>query len=249
MNTTGDGLLVIVPTYNALDYAVLTVETLSVSVPDAKIIVVDDTSPEWTSGVEKQFTSLSENVTVHRFSENGGLTRSWNYGVEKGLQDGARYIAAGNADLRFPIGWWDPMEAVLSQTGGFVGPLTNAPGCEEHQDIRRWQRRYNGGHEQPDVNETQKRLNRWRIRNSIQRRLSGFFIVGSADSFNRARFSPEHVYDPSNLMIGNEYQLQSLAEERGIRSYVALKSFVYHFRSVSRGLNDREGDRGWSRLN
>ncbi|MCR9200680.1 MAG: glycosyltransferase [Planctomycetaceae bacterium] len=241
-------ITLVIPTYNALDYALLTIETALQSTSKARVLVVDDASPDWDTSFEAALFELGPRVDFHRFPTNGGLTRSWNFGVAKGIQDGARYIAAGNADLRFPMGWWEPMKAVLEHSGGLVGPLTNAPGCEAHQDIRKWQRGYNEGHQQADVDETQRRLNRWRLRNSIQRRLSGFFVAGSAESFDRSRFSAEFVYDPSNLMIGNEYQLQSLAEERGIRSYVALKSFVYHFRSVSRGLNDREGDRGWSRL-
>lgn len=248
MNESGEGLAIIIPTYGAFEYALLTVQTAARSVPSARLIVVDDASPDWNTDWEAELQALSARISIKRYDENEGLTRSWNYGVQLALDEGFPYIAAGNADLRFPLGWWEPLRDVLDHGTGFVGPLTNAPGGDAFQDIRRYHTDYVQDHEQSAIDELQQMLLAKPTRQAKRSRLSGFLIAGSAEAFEAARFSEDDIYDPAYRMVGNEYQLQRLAAKRGITSRVALRSFVYHFRSVSRGLNNRRTDSGWSRL-
>lgn len=121
-----------------------------------------------------------------------------------------------------------------------AGPVTNAPGHVREQEVGR----YLDGYEVDDtaVDETGERCRAIKRAPVDVPRLNGFCIAGRVASFFRVGNQP---FSPSIPMAGNEDDFFRRSE--GSRRVVP-QSFVFHYRSVSRGL-DRPGlDGGAKRL-
>ncbi len=69
---SGVGAIIIVPTYNELENLPLIVPAIRGSVPDAHILIVDDSSPDGTGALAEQLATADENILVlHRTVKSG----------------------------------------------------------------------------------------------------------------------------------------------------------------------------------
>ncbi len=84
---TGEKVAIVIPTYNEKDNIVLLIKKIFYLLPDVKIIVVDDSSPdgtaEFVSDLRKIFSGLS--LLVRQKKE--GLGRAYSHGFEVVLRD------------------------------------------------------------------------------------------------------------------------------------------------------------------
>jgi GT2 family glycosyltransferase len=119
-------IAVIVPSYEAFPYARRTLLSLFKYTPEAIAIVIDDASPSWGKG--QWLRGIDGDIRTHRFTKNGGLTRSWNHGMNMVRDLDVDYVVLGNNDILFNMGWWRGLEAAINLGYGLVGPLSNAPG-------------------------------------------------------------------------------------------------------------------------
>ena len=126
-------LAVIIPTYQAFKYAKKTLESFFKYNNTGDIIVVDDTSPDWGTAWLDDFPK--DRLVVHRFKNNGGLTRSWNWGLNYANSKGYDYVVIGNNDIIFTPGWFKPIKHGLDNGWHLLGPITNAPGSSGDQKI------------------------------------------------------------------------------------------------------------------
>ena len=122
-------IALVLPTYGHLDYAAKTARSFRENTKEIPtvIIAVDDASPDTTA---EQYAAWAKDLGIehaYRFEENGGLTRSWNYGLAVARGLGCEFTVAGNSDLIFSPNWQQGMITAL-QDHDLVGPVTNAPG-------------------------------------------------------------------------------------------------------------------------
>lgn len=69
---SGEGAVVIVPTYNELENLPLIVPAIRASIPDAHILIVDDASPDGTGAVADALAAADSHVLVlHRIAKSG----------------------------------------------------------------------------------------------------------------------------------------------------------------------------------
>lgn len=234
---------IIIPTYSHFAYAQLAIESAA-RTPGATIIVVDDGSPDWPSErIIRGWLPESVPFVIQRYDGNkGSLTRSWNTGLRIARNLGLEYAVCGNADLVFARGWWGPIEHTLASFD-FVGPITNAPGHCGTQDITRHLSGYFLSDDPDDIDQTQQRLTYSTAAPIARGMLNGFCFAGRVESFHRAG-----MFDPSIPMDGNEDDFFIRAGSLGMTGGICLRSFVFHYRSVARGLKGRGIESGAVRL-
>lgn len=95
---------VVVPTYNERDNLPVAVERLTaLPVPDLRVLVVDDNSPDGTGEVaEKLAVELPNVVSVLHRTEKDGLGRAYIAGITRALEEGADVVIQMDADLSHP---------------------------------------------------------------------------------------------------------------------------------------------------
>lgn len=169
------------------------------------------------------------------------------------------YLIAGNNDVVMFEDWWRGMVGVLDKFA-LTGPLSNAPGVTAggRQQIERYVDKYqltdDAGKNNPMSHELWLKYGKRAVRSNV----NGFFMMAKMDTWYDAAFDGQNVFRPMNYrtfsgkknntpgMTGNEDELQSRWRKKGLRSAIALGSFVFHFRSVARGKKFAKS--GWTRM-
>ncbi|MDT7860934.1 MAG: polyprenol monophosphomannose synthase [Saccharolobus sp.] len=87
---------IIIPTYNERDNVVLLIEQIVKLLPNSKILIVDDNSPDGTAEVLRNLKI--PNLTVFVRNERG-LGSALRYGIKKALELETEFIVTMDADL------------------------------------------------------------------------------------------------------------------------------------------------------
>jgi dolichol-phosphate mannosyltransferase len=85
----GDGTWVVVPTYNERDNLAPFVDAVRASVPQARILVVDDNSPDGTGVVARDLASRDHRIEVMHRASKEGLGVAYRAGFGRVLADSA----------------------------------------------------------------------------------------------------------------------------------------------------------------
>jgi GT2 family glycosyltransferase len=266
-------ILIVIPTYGQFDYATRAVRT---ALENTKlfypyVVVIDDASPERLAKkihhpdepygqylaqlkqIREEFGSGS--VVQMEFDQNGGLTRSWNVGLQAARGTGLDFCCVTNSDVVFPRGWdTDIFDALQFKGYALAGPLTNAPGSNPDQYVGRYSLLYRRETAEADYQDVQDELwceqrGRWK-----ETTLNGFCMIAKTQTWWDNAYDKDHVFRPRNdvnskgepnptpLMTLNEYELQRRWKEKGLRAVACLGSYVFHYRAVSRGDRHKQGD-------
>lgn len=235
-------VVVCVPVYGAFPEALNAIRSIARADGCPSLVVLDDASPgdEHASfRVDVENSVPPERLLYRRFAYNQGLTRMWNEGWRAAREAGAAYFVAGNSDVLVGAHALTTMIAVCARRGStLVGPMTNAPGhVRDQQACGVVQPR------QPVVDAMDEVLRKAHGSDSkVVPRVNGFFALGQVDRL--PPYDSENLFNPRNRMTGNEDELQARMAHRGLVSRVALGAYVFHYRSLSRGLAGRSADRG-----
>ncbi len=202
-----------------------------------------------------------DSVQVADFQENGGLTRSWNAGLKWARDYGHDFCCVANSDLIFAPGWDSDVFTVLNRDKyALVGPVTNTPGTNQDQYVGKYAVTYDATKkdDKEHIRVVQNELRMSQALRTKETTLNGFCMAAFTHVWWENRYDDEHVFRPRNefnskgernptpLMTLNEYELQRRWHAKGLKSAACLGSYVYHYRSVSRGDRHRKGD--WARI-
>jgi GT2 family glycosyltransferase len=251
-------LAVIIPTFSHFEYAGRAIgSALSKTSHSPRVIVVDDGSPDWNhpylASLNPHIAGLQaghpELVTVVHFTANGGLTRCWNHGLRVARTLNCDYAAVTNSDVIFTPGWDAPLVAAVEERGfSLVGPVTNAPGTEKAQDVRQhylWPLTLTDDGQY--LAEVAERLRIDHGSDVVGGPINGFCMMARTDVWWANAHDGDNVFRPRNdfnsrgepnptpLMTLQEYELQRRWHGRGLKTGFCPGSFVWHYRSVTRG--------------
>jgi len=244
-------LLFICPSYGKFVYSRRAVASfLQHSPPDSFALVVDDCSP----GFDQQNWAAwahdlpRDRIQIYRFGRQDGLTRSWNHGLTYARSHGFTYAIAGNSDIIFTPGWWEPVRAGLAGGWHLLGPITNAPGRtnRQRQSVTRYLPGYVTSDDPADLATVAAELQSRHARTGIvSSKINGYCTVARTDVWWAGAFNKQYVFDPKYKLTGNEDELQTRWLTRRFRIGFVPSSFVFHYRAVSRG--DKHKHTGWYR--
>lgn len=257
---------IIIPTFGQFRYAQRAVLSAFASLQNhrVRVVVVDDASPDF--GKSEEFEALNKSCRAYegqgrlhylRFTKNRGLTAAWNAGLEKAFDLGCDHVVVTNSDVVFAGHWYATLSRALHFCA-LVGPVTNAPGTEQRQDVSRWLPEYCLSDRAEDIERTAEQLELHYGAMVEPGPINGFFMMAKAETWQNNRYAPNQCFEPRNdfnskgqrnptpLMTLQEYSLQRRWAEKGLRSGFALGAFVFHYRAVTRGDKYKRG--GWLRM-
>ena len=187
----------------------------NVRTPD--IIIVDDCSTDGTLDYIKDFRHITK-------TNRAGLTDSWNR-VYKHFKKcyGYEYLIISNNDVLFPVGSIDGLKSKHPLTV----PMTNKKGAgltRKDQDVSNFFRI----DVYPEVPELAHR-----VQSQLDKAFApikwwtGFCMCFSRDIIEYER--PDgNLFDPANINVGNDDDIAGR-----VKTYIALGSFVYHYKGIS----------------
>lgn len=255
------------PTYKALElhsYTVKAVRTFFDTTPQGVAVVVDDGSIGFDKNYIQKLKVLAptaKQIVVEHFLKQLGLTRSWNRGLEICADLQLDFGIAGNNDILFPVRWYEGL-IQLNQSGtAMAGPLSNAPGitAKGAQEISAHIKDY-------QLSDDLELLNNYSLKILKKNKglyhlsyVNGFFQFAAMQSWIKGKYDDRHFYKPANFFTSsgkknptpyttlNEDELQARWQKIGLKSGIALSSFIFHYRSVARGDKYKRGQ--WFRQN
>ncbi len=259
-------LLAIIPTYSHWEYADRTVRSFFAHSPEGShCAIYDDASRDYRVDgrfhpiIEKLSSDFMGRFWSSQFAFNGGYIRSLNQGLREGRA--FEYILCGNSDIVFTPRWFEEMKRPLDEgKAELVGPVSNAPGITagNRQDVRTYLTNYELCDDDVYLAQTAARLRESYDAKLVDGPINGFCMLarsltwwlGSYDDSNVFCPFNEHnskgLKNPTPTMTLNEDELQSRWAKKNWRSRIVPSSFVFHYRSVSRG--DRFKKPGWYRM-
>ena len=86
--TKGQGVLIVIPTYNELENLPRIVTRVRSSVPEAHILVADDNSPDGTGRLADQLAEQDSQLQVAHRASKQGLGAAYLHGFAWGLDHG-----------------------------------------------------------------------------------------------------------------------------------------------------------------
>jgi len=230
--------LILIPTYNNFAYVFECLRSLIKYSHDYKIAVIDDCSPDWTDSVEARIRKIvpPDCLILERYSEGGGnLTRSWNRACELAKEHKCKYTVLANDDVKFSPFWWENLESALEKVD-LVAPVTNAPGGKHYdqQRVNTYIKDYVLSDKDEDIMNTAMSLQEFKGQ-VCSGRVNGFFFAAKTSVLWNSSYNGTTVFDPSKKLLGAEDEyMDRFPGKMG----TALSSFIFHYRSVSRGIDN-----------
>ena len=92
-------VVVVVPTYNEADNVVALCERVRAALPDADVLIVDDSSPDGTAELARQAGERLGRISVLERTHKGGLGAAYRVGFAAAIEAGAEICVQIDADL------------------------------------------------------------------------------------------------------------------------------------------------------
>jgi dolichol-phosphate mannosyltransferase len=99
MSVTGNSTWVVVPTYNEADNIRPLTAAVLAALPDATILVVDDSSPDGTGQIADELAAADRRIRVRHRAAKQGLGRAYLDGFSVALTGGAGIVVQMDADF------------------------------------------------------------------------------------------------------------------------------------------------------
>lgn len=264
-NLMPETLAAVIPTHGYLEYARQAVESFFHTKPPgvpAIVVVADDASPAWNEDSLHGDRAADETLATMHSRDHIGVTAAMNAGLSVVHQTLVKpdLVVLANSDVIFTRDWWRPVWEALSGGWDLVGPATNAPGPTSKgvQDVTHYVRDYQPSDAPEDLADAANALHRACDGRVEPCQVNGFCLCAAYETWRRFAFElPAHTFPPQILVmpsgrsnpdpknLGQETWLAHEISKGGGKVGCALGSFVFHFRSISRGLG--HASPGWYR--
>jgi glycosyltransferase involved in cell wall biosynthesis len=269
---------IVIPTFGAWNYVIKAVRSAfdasETPLANLHVCIVDDASPTWNQWFEVADKHLDASKAKHletlHFTANGGLIRGQNAGLQWARKNGFDYCCIANSDVIFGAGW-DKVLAEANNLYDLLGPVTNAPGSEEPQQVSNYlqspqaraalkflESKSAFSDKPMEINQIARYLRDIHRSAVEQGPVNGFCLWAKTATWWDNAYDKRHVFCPSNdfnskgqsnptpLMTLSEYELQHRWRHRNLKTGYCPGAYVFHYRSVSRGEMYR--GRNWYRM-
>ncbi|MFM8650069.1 MAG: polyprenol monophosphomannose synthase [Actinomycetota bacterium] len=151
VGTDGEGAWVVVPTYQEAENIAELIAGVRRELPAARILVVDDASPDGTAAIVDEIAGRDSRVSVLRRASKQGLGAAYRAGFRRAIDEGASICVQMDADLSHdPVYLRELVSSVALGADGAIGSRYVPGGaCVNWPFLRRflsrWGNRYAAG--------------------------------------------------------------------------------------------------------
>ena len=194
------------------------------------VLYINESSDPITLNLKNEFPSI-EVIYVEDQTKGGGLTGTWNKGIDLCFDNNCDIIIVSNDDILFDNSIAHIcMEAAKLKPEDMIyfGPYSNKPGNDSNKIQLGFPENKN-----PILCTNNKKL--WNI--------NGFLMVFTKTVLLKNKFDANHYFDPKYPFGGNEVEWFDRFEKIGGKGMIVPKTFIYHYklkrwRENKRKLND-----------
>lgn len=196
---------------------------------DAYIVLyINESNDEITLNLKDQFPMI-DIVYISDQNENGGLTGTWNSGIDLCIKNKCEVVILSNDDILFNESIANIVlcaSETPKNTLKYFGPLSNNPGPAE---CNKSQYDINVRDEEPFE----------LLYNKKYSNVNGFYMVFPIHSLVANKFDDKYYFDPSYPFGGNETEWFNRFLNIGGKPIVVPKTFVYHYK-IKRWREDKK---------
>uniref|UniRef100_A0A6C0KW25 Uncharacterized protein n=1 Tax=viral metagenome TaxID=1070528 RepID=A0A6C0KW25_9ZZZZ len=205
---------VVVTTYGRNNiFAIQNIRCLRRYLPQAKIFLYLNEVIDKTDILEACHQLCVEAIIIDDQIEHGGLTGTWNKGIEKCISNQCDIIILSNDDvfINETISHiiYETRSSMKNNRMDYFGPVTNNPGPKNEQQqyyVKNVKRMISG------------------------RGLNGFFMVFPVYVLNEVKFNETHYFDPKYPFGGNEDEWYERFVKKDGNAIIVPSTFVYHYK-------------------
>lgn len=183
------------------------------------ILYINESSDPITLSLKDTFPQITV-IYISNQTENGGLTATWNSGIDLCLKENCKSIILSNDDILFD----NTIQCIINESlqcnkNNFYcfGPCTNNPGPAKKNHIQ-----YNI---RPS-NKNSIILNR----RGLNYDLNGFFMVFPSNTLIKNKFNKSYYFDPKYPFGGNENEWFIRFLKKGGIAKIVSQTFIYHYK-------------------
>ena len=213
-----DKVGIIITFHNRIKEAILPCLTSVLKhTPDPRyVLVYNNQSSDPDLPLVEQMCGASgiELIHIHDQVSHGGLTGTWNKGIDRCQDQGCKKIILLNHDAVVDESWPDFILAIQDDHC-IYGPITNeaAFGCDYGSEKQNNSKEYTLAHRGVVTREHE---------------LSGFCLGFTIGALASNKFDKEHYFDPRLFFCYNELEWQERWRGKGRRTILVHGAFVFH---------------------
>ena len=222
---------IIVFAYNHINYTINTLESLlKNTISNAKynfnFNLYDDCSTDNTGHYVK---NNFKKINYLKQNQNRGFNYLCNLAYENNRN--SNYLVLLNNDLIFSKNWLNILlDQMIENNAKAAGPITNAPGHQPQQDVRKYISSYLISHEDKEINKIANKLKNHK--NIFSSFINGFCMVFNTKWLNE-QIQPVFKYEDLNFGLEKKF-----FKNNPCKPLIVPSSFIFHCKQVTVKRND-----------
>ena len=192
---------------------------------------VNESKDPLTLNLKNLFPSIDYHY-IENQNKNGGLTATWNSGIDECKKHDCETIILSNDDIVFSKSILHILHVCENDPNikpKYYGPITNNPGNRAN----RLQYGIESKNKSPYISQQHK--------NYIN--LNGFFMVFSISILEKNKFNEKYYFDPSKPFAGNEVEWFNRFKRINGQPIIVPKTFIYHYKLKTWRTNIQKNDK------
>lgn len=224
--------LMCLTTYNHVEYTIAALKSITRDAPSGMdILIIDDQSKDNTTSILKEM-----GYSVIKKTTDKGLTHSWNMAYKKFKHEGYDQLFLVNNDILVPPRTLSLLTQAL-HSYPLVVPVSSKLGCgwNKKQAVCRYHKDIKD--DDASIPENYEAIQEAMLRKPVKskyKHVYGFngFFFGVNRKIIQSEFDTDQLFDPQNLMYGQETDLGWRLKEKVA---IVLNAFVFHFKTITIG--------------
>ena len=196
------------------------------------VLHINESDDPITLKLQELFPNIDV-IYVHNQDNNGGLTGTWNQGIDRCIQHNCKVVILSNDDILIDNSIHHIVDDAMNcKKKIYFGPCSNCPCTKNLMRI------YNDGICLSSSNKRPRIL----YKDNRPFELNGFFMCFPTHVLIKNKFNAKYYFNPAFPFAGNETEwFRRFNQKRGI-GLLVYRTFVYHFKRASWHKKDLQSD-------
>lgn len=185
------------------------------------VVFINESNDPITLSLKNQFPNI-DFIRISNQTLFGGLTATWNAGIDLCFKKNKDIIILSNDDILFGYSIkniiYETYNSILRKQLVYFGPITNNPGPTKNNKIQ---------YGEEPINKSPFLCKN----NNSFINLNGFFMVFSKACLIKNKFNTQFYFDPRLPFGGNETEWFNRFMSIGGKPVIVPRTFIYHYKN------------------